>query len=117
MNDKYLDKRSYKELCWQGRPDTSITQVFIDKRSRPNISKLEEACKLMAKGGVGLKAAAHRFDIALAVLERYRNAEYKHYISDDDLGSASEDDGAYMNAGKNQANLVGSESEEDSDDE
>jgi hypothetical protein len=116
QNEKYMDERGYEDLVREGRPDTSNTQIFIDKRSRPNIAKLEEACRLMEEEQYGLKAASHAVSLSKGMVKHYWMNVYKHR-GDDDSGGESEDDGAYVSATKNAANLVASDSDQDDDSE
>jgi hypothetical protein len=116
QNEKYMDERGYEDLVHKGRPDTSNTQIFIDKRSRPNIAKLEEACRLMEEEQIGLRIASHRVNLSKGIVKHYWMNVYKHR-GDDDSGSEPEDDGAYMSTKNNAANLVASDSDEDEDDD
>lgn len=97
----------------EGRRDTSATKMHIAKRAEYNEEKLEEGCRLIEKERLGLKAAARRVGVVKGNLQKYWNVRYKHYDSQDDEDSESDEGAACVKA--NEGVVSNSESASDSE--
>jgi hypothetical protein len=109
--NKNMGKRGQEDLAREGSPRASSREISMAKRSRPGISRLERACGIIRDERQGVTAAARAVGLPKAQLKQV----WGNYC-DDESGSVSEDEGAYVSSAKNAKNLVPSESDEDNDD-